>query len=360
MKGPGKSAELFFPMKKKCAYVLIFGITLLCIASCKRRFSIKPMRAFYYWRSNFRLSNKDVNYLKDVEVDKLYIHFFDVNWNDLDGKVLPEDEVTFDSMAANNFQLVPVVFITTKALKETNRDSILGLSRHIFDEVEHLAKLHNVIYNELQVDCDWTEGTREKYFSLLLSLDSVLRRTGKLLSATIRLHQVKYKEKTGVPPVDRGMLMFYNMGNVNSIVGYNSIYNGSDADKYASYIKSYTLPLDVALPIFGWAICFRDGKVKGIIEKAVNTDYWDTSHFVSAGNNIFVARKDFFLHARYFIKNDTVKLEEVSPDLCEDAAQNVSQYLRNENRTVTLFEYDSLYLSSYDKKDLEKIFSLSN
>ena len=31
------------------------------------------------------------------------------------------------------------------------------------------------------------------------------------MSATIRLHQVKYRADTGVPPVDRGMLMAYNL-----------------------------------------------------------------------------------------------------------------------------------------------------
>ncbi|HTB32143.1 MAG TPA: hypothetical protein VK808_08965, partial [Bacteroidia bacterium] len=187
-----------------------------------------------------------------------------------------------------------------------------------------------------------------------------LKQKGKLLSATIRLHQVKYKEKTGVPPIDRGMLMFYNMGKVNSIPGYNSIYNERDANNYASYVKSYPLPLDVALPVFSWAVIFRDGKVKGINEKAVNQDFSTDSLFLSAGNNIFVSRKAFFLHGRYFMKNDTVKLEQVTPDICEDAANNVSRYLKNEKRTVILFDYDSIYLSTYDKNDLDKIFSLSN
>jgi hypothetical protein len=34
----------------------------------------------------------------------------------------------------------------------------------------------------------------------------------KKLSATIRLHQVKYFKKTKIPNVDSGVLMYYNMG----------------------------------------------------------------------------------------------------------------------------------------------------
>lgn len=328
--------------------------------SCKRHFTIKPERAFYYWRSNFNLSAKDMAYLKITGVDKLYIHFFDVSWNDVFKSVLPVDEVKFETVPTNTLQFVPVVYIANKALEETPADSVDVLSRHIIDEVVHIASRNKVEYKELQFDCDWTDATREKYFKILVFMHNQLKSSGKIVSATIRLHQVKYASKTGVPPVDRGMLMFYNMGRVNAMVGYNSIYNGSDADKYASFIPSYTLPLDVALPVFGWAVCVRDGRVTGIIEKSVNKDFADTSIFIAAGNNIFVARNSFFFHGKYFMKNDSVKIEQVTPGLCEDAAGNVSRYLKDERRTVSLFDYDSIYLSTYEKSDLEKIFSLAN
>lgn len=337
---------------------LIVVLALVSVLSC-RHASIKADRAFYYWRSNFSLSGKDVSYMEDVGIRKIYLHFFDVSWNTGYNKVLPVDEIRFDTVAENKFQFIPVVYITNKALEQTPEDSISILSSHISEEVEHIAKVHNIDYKELQFDCDWTDGTQKKYFALLTYFHNELKQTGKLLSATIRLHQAKYKERTGIPPVDRGMLMFYNMGKINAIPGYNSIYNERDANTYASYVKSYSLPLDVALPIFGWAVYIRDGKVAGIIEKTVNQDFSTDSLFLSAGNNIFVSRKAFFLHGRYFMKNDTVKIEQVTPEICRDATDNVSRYLKNESRTVSLFDYDSVYLSSYDKKDLEKIFSLS-
>lgn len=341
-------------------FILILAATAMFIlVSCWHN-RVKPDRAFYYWRSNFSLSGKDVSFLDDIGVNKMYLHFFDVSWNEEYKKVLPVDEVKFDTVATNKFQYIPVVYIANKALENTSNDSIHWLFRHVSDEIEHLASVHNIVYKELQFDCDWTDGTRNKYFKLLSFFHNDLKKKGEILSATIRLHQVKYAEKTGVPPVDRGMLMFYNMGKINSIAGYNSIYNTKDANNYASYVKSYTLSLDVALPVFGWAVCVREGKVTGIIEKAVSKDFSIDSLFLSAGNNTFISRKAFFLHGRYFMKNDAVKLESVTPDICEDAAENVSKYLKNEKRTVSLFDYDSLYLSNYGKKDLEKIFTLSN
>ncbi len=347
-----------FKHGKKYYKLALVVIVAACISSCRHPF-IKADRAFYYWRSNLNLSNTDVNYLQNVGVTRIYLHFFDVSWDETYKKVLPVDEVKFDSISVNSLQFIPVIYIANKALEETPEDSINSLSRHVWNEIKHIAFAHKLKYDELQFDCDWTDGTKSRYFGFLSSFHDSLKANGRLLSATIRLHQVKYKEKTGVPPIDRGMLMFYNMGKVNAIAGYNSIYNDRDADNYASYVKSYPLPLDLALPIFGWAVIFRDGKVKGVNEKAIDKDYTDTSHFLSAGNNIFVSRSSFFLHGRYFMKSDTVKLEEVTPEICEDASRNVSRYLKNEKRTISLFDYDSLYLSTYDKKDLEQIFSLS-
>ena len=65
-------------------------------------------------------------------------------------------------------------------------------------------------WKEMQVDCDWTQGSRAAYFALLRALRDRLHAQGRRLSATIRLHQVKCSADTGVP-VDRGMLMAYNL-----------------------------------------------------------------------------------------------------------------------------------------------------
>jgi len=344
---------------KKYFILVLVLIGLLSFVSCKKPGVNKTERAFYYWRSNFNLSDKDVAYLKDAGIHKIYLHFFDVARNDQYNRVLPVDEINFETAPMDTFQYVPVVYLANKALEVTPADSIDRLSKHILDEVEHIALLHKVEYKELQFDCDWTEATKQKYFELLTFIHQELKQTDKILSATIRLHQVKYADKTGIPPVDRGMLMFYNMGQVNTVAGYNSIYNSKDADKYTAFIEDYRLPLDVALPIFSWAICIRQGRVTGIIEKSGCKDFTDTSQFKPSGNNIFVAHGSFFFHGKYFMKNDTVKMEQITPDVCKNAADNVRRYLKDEIRTVSLFDYDSLYLSTYEKQDLEKIFTPS-
>ncbi len=338
--------------------ILIASITLLGLVCCKRE-RHQPDRAFYYWKSNFNLSAKDIAYLNDAHVSKLYIHFFDVAFSDRDNKPYPVDEVRFSTMPDKQFEYIPVVFIPNKTLEHLSADSIEQLSSHIYTQVSYLATANRLSYKELQFDCDWTETTRVKYFKLLTFFHDRLHDSGKILSATIRLHQVKYPDVTGIPPIDRGMLMFYNMGKINAEPGNNSIYNSKDANKYVTYVTSYPLPLDVALPVFSWAVCIRNGQANNIIEKAVRTDFPD-SLFSAIGNNMFISRSSVLLHGRYFDKNDTVKMEEVTPQLCVEAANNVNGYLKDAHRTLSLFEYDSLYLSHYDKKSITQIFTGSN
>lgn len=331
--------------------------TLLMATGCTHKKNSVIQRAFYYWRSGFSLKHADKAYLDALGISKIYLHFFDVEWNEGRNRALPADEINFETPAPSRYSYVPVVYIQNKALEQTPADSMAALGKYIMAEVQHIAFTHNLPFTELQCDCDWTGTTREKYFSLLSQLHTQLKSSGRLLSATIRLHQVKYSAITGIPPADRGMLMFYNMGKINTLPGYNSIYTQLDADKYTAYIHDYALPLDLALPIFSWAVCIRQGRPVALFEKAGVRSFADTSLFSAAGNDIFVSRNSFFLHGRYFMKNDTVKLEQVTPELCRDAAANASRYLKDEKRTVSLFEYDTTYTSTYEKTDFEKIFS---
>jgi len=335
--------------------IYVFAVLLLILFGCKTRHNANANRAFYYWKSEFALEAGDRSCLKELGVGKLYLHFFDVGWNNETNRVIPEAKVVFKDKFPGTLQCVPVIFIANKALEKTPADSISGLSQRIMNGVKFIATENAINYKELQVDCDWTEFTREKYFNLVSQLHSVLNSSGIILSATIRLHQIKYAGKTGIPPVDRGMLMFYNMGKINGQPGYNSIYNKADADRYTNYIREYKLPLDVALPIFSWALHLSNGPVE-IIEKVNTID--DSAQFTACGNNIFVSHNSFFWHGSYLLKGDTVKIESVSPLLCLDAANDLIPNLKDENRTVTLFAYDSSYIKDNEKKDLEKIYSV--
>lgn len=71
---------------------------------------------------------------------------------------------------------------------------------------------------------------------------------------------MKYFEKTKIPNVDSGVLMYYNMGSI-APDSLNSIYDQKLASKYLKSLKKYPLHLDFAFPIYSWGIHIRNNKV---------------------------------------------------------------------------------------------------
>ena len=156
------------------------------------------------------------------------------------------------------------------------------------------------------------------------------------------------------------MLMFYNMGNIDARDNRNSIYNDSDASRYVAFIKKYPLPLDAVLPLFGWVVHIRDGKVIELINGQMADELSMNKSFKAWGKNSYISDDSFFLHGKYFIKGDILKVENADVGLCRKAAELVSLNLDKVNRTISIFDYDSLKISKYNEKDIQKIFGLFN
>ena len=142
------------------------------------------------------------------------------------------------------------------------KEELEVLSEKIMSQIMRLwPTVSNTAIHEIQFDCDWTQSTKEKYFKFLRHFRQLQNDPTFQLSATIRLHQIKFANQTGVPPVNRGMLMFYNMADLESIKTPNSILDLEVAHQYIDSQTTYELPLDFALPIFSLG-CPVSGEVK--------------------------------------------------------------------------------------------------
>lgn len=331
--------------------IIITG--LLFVLACKHEVS----NSFYYWKSVYHLTKLEEKCLREQNVSKLYIRFFDVDWDESIGKVVPIARIHFAEKISPQFEIIPVVFIVNKTLQNTNFQDIPDLANKILDQVNYIASCNNINFRELQLDCDWTEKTHRNYFSLLDIIRKTLNNEAKILSATIRLHQVKYKNITGIPPVNRGMLMYYNMGKITSETSSNSIFNTNDAARYISYIPDYPLTLDVALPAFSWGVHIRKGKVIELLNSMSLTDFESNIKFSRLDSSSFSALESFFSKGFYFMKNDLIKVEEITPAECNVAAQQLIGKLPKSKRAVAIFHLDSLIISHYEKKDFEKVFN---
>lgn len=298
--------------------------------------------------------------LKELQINKLYVKFFDVDWDEIRNTAIPVAEIKFEQKPDTSYKIIPVIFITNRTLLKSKGNDISLLAGHIYDKTQWIAKNNGIQYKELQMDCDWTDGSREKYFELINLIKEKLKTEHNLISATIRLHQVKYSYRTGVPPVDRGMLMFYNMGKMKSGSVSNSIYNDYDAEKYVQSVKKYPLLLDVALPIFSWAIHMRYNRIIELLNKVEMQIFDDKSRFTKQADNSYVANNSFFLHGTYIMKNDIFRIEETNPEICKNAANKVANELKTCNRSIILFDLNPQNISKYENKDFEEIFNSFN
>lgn len=337
----------------KC-YML--GLLSLFLYGCKHQGTAHS--AFYSWKTVFHPDQKEADLLHTAADNHLYLRFFDVVWNAQQHEALPNGVLSVKS-PVNGLSITPVIYITNQSLENSNLLQMDSLAFKVNQLLNRLVTRQGICYTDCQLDCDWTVGTKTKYFSFLRAFK---RYNGKRLQATIRLHQVKYPERTGVPPVDKGLLMFYNMGKISAdLHAENSIYNQKDAAAYLAAVPKYHLPLDVALPLFSWAIQIRAGKVVQVYAKITLAELSDKQLFTSVlkANRplaVYRALKSFYLKGVYVKKNDLFKFEGVDKELLTQAAKQVSEYLAPlENRNIIYYELSSINLLPLYEKDIKEI-----
>ena len=130
------------------------------------------------------------------------------------------------------FRVIPTVFITNECIKKIDSSQIKTLAGNVYNLVQDIINTHGFnSIKEIQFDCDWTASTRSNYFLLLEKFNALWKDSGIPVSATIRLHQVKFMSRTGVPPVKKGLLMCYNMGNLKNPATGNSIIETAELEK---------------------------------------------------------------------------------------------------------------------------------
>jgi hypothetical protein len=322
----------------------------------------QAMPAFYHWQTKLQLAPAERNYLDSLGVKKLYAKFFDVDWDEATAQPMPLATIELDTTLLSGIEIVPCIFITNRTLLSLPMQQVDTLAFLIAKKITALAVWPP---KEIQFDCDWTERTREKYFALLESFrriveadSSLIPNSSFLISATIRLHQFKYLGKTGIPPVDRGMLMCYNMGDLEDWGIENSIIDHSTANAYlhpASSIQ-YPLELDLALPIFRWGVLFRDGKMIRLLNGLSKLDLNDASRFHRTAPNRYEVVSSTYLNAHYLYKDDQIRLEASSAEtVVEVAALLNNKVALGQVFTVAFYHLDTATVNCFPKEKIKDV-----
>lgn len=299
---------------------------------------------FYYWRSNYSVNNAEKKVVDSLKSENVYVRFFDVDKRG--GKISPVGVIqNFD---ANQLKVnyIPTVFITNRTFINTTPDQVKVLAKDIYNFLSETAERGKLkSFNEIQIDCDWTKSTRENYFSFLSELKHV---SGKKLSATLRLHQVKFKDREGIPPLDKMVLMCYATENPTDQSEKNSILDLDIAKDYLKNLNEYPIKLDVALPIYSWAILTNHlGDVK-LVNSFSEKDL-EGKPVKKVKDGLYEVEDDFFVENFYVSKGFKIKIENISSDLLIDTKRFIDQKIAY-NYHIIYYHLDSKFLKTIPKE----------
>ena len=174
-------------MKTNIKALFLLLVSLTCCHHSK-----KVNTSFYYWKTVYKNNKTETDYLQHFKVHKLYVRIMDVNMSEDGITPVPISPIVFKDKLPGNVQIVPVVFIVNDIFKVITKPQLNDLANKIIYFVTgKIQQAGKTSFNELQIDCDWTSTTRDNYFHILhqIKLNPKLKHT--ILSATLRLHQLK-------------------------------------------------------------------------------------------------------------------------------------------------------------------------
>lgn len=329
-------------------FLLISILLVILLTSCTSKRSHEV--DFYYWKSKCAIGETERDYFSQLGSKRLFVRLFDV---DMEGGVaVPVGQIhsfSKEQIPSDNTHVIPVVFITNQTfLNYVNDTMVAQLAGHVSATIEHIMNTAEVGYDEIQIDCDWTERTKSAYFRFL---EQLAEQSGHDISCTLRLHQIRDRQKTGVPPVVRGSLMCYATSNPMDGDTRNSILDMELLKAYTSNINDYPLDFDVILPIYSWGIVTNHlGKVK-LVNGLTEADL-QTPMFEKTDDNLYLVKEDGFLQGLYVNSGFTVKIETITPELLNEAKQYLDQKIDRDFSWV-YFHLSQGFLNRYTIENLK-------
>jgi hypothetical protein len=334
---------------------LILIVVLVSISGCRKETNLQ--QSFYYWKTVFRLNQEELQVLKIQQIKRLYIRYFDVVIDK--GVPQPESTIIFKDSIPINIKIIPVIFITNQVLETSTDDQIPVLAEKIYKRISSINQVHHIPIDdipEIQMDCDWNKPTREKYFRLLDIMRQYCIADNIHLSATLRLHQLKYQKRTGIPPVDRAVLMCYNVGDLTEYGSQNSILDIREVKNYIQNSGLYPVPIDIAFPLFSWGVCFRNKQYRGLIRGLSKKDM-SLSCFKEIAPNLYYSDSTFYMYGASIIKGDHIRVEEPTSEEIYQSAKIIASRLKISGHIIW-YHLDSLFLQKFTSHELQKVTDL--
>lgn len=331
--------------------LLLLIILIICLSGCTDKQT--PIVSFYAWKSKLTAQDADTAYLNKLKTKKIYVRMFDLG--NKENEAYPLADFSPIDIPSFTQEVIPVIFITNKTFLQCPAEDMDSLAHRCLARMDSLYSRH---FNKLplgyQFDCDWTERTRNNYFYFLECIKKLREKAE--VSCTIRLHQIKFRDKTGIPPVDKGVLMYYASSQPTDFSNKNTILNNEEAALYIENLHTYSLHLDIALPLYSWGIVRNPfGQIKlinGVCETDVNAH---PEFYSKQSEGIYKILQSHYLRGMWINKGYELKIEEISPETLLEAAKTLRRKLKKEEREIIFYHLDKEILDRYSTEQLTTI-----
>ncbi|WP_027387222.1 hypothetical protein [Chryseobacterium gregarium] len=317
----------------KFLLLLLFLIFTSCIKKEPHPYT------FYYWKTKLSLDATEKKALDKASIPYLYTRFFDID--KINGKLQPVATITKDNSFIPVKKIVPVIFITNHTFLDISKEEIRFLAKSICDLVQKKTSQYGLkTHTEIQIDCDWTEGTRNDYFNFLKELKAI---SGKEVTCTLRLHQVKDKNQTGIPPVEKVYLMCYSTSSPLENSDKNSILDVNTLKSYLARLDEYPVKhIEVALPVYSWGIVTNYlGKHKLI--NALSEKDLENPDFKKLSEHEIEIQKDGFYFGNYLNKGFRIKIEEISDEQLQEVVHFLEKKIPHFN--IVYYQLDHKFIA---------------
>lgn len=301
-------------------FLLSIGLTLSC---SKPKPMPTTMRSVYYWSTTLNMDSVKTAFMRNYDISRMYIRYFDVVAHQ-SGRAVPNATLKFATDVPQGIDIVPTVFVMPECLRQ-DRSRLASLIVKRVVQMNETNDVYNV--KEIQIDCDWTQSTRQLYAEFMQAMMRECHSRHLKLSSTIRLHQLAQTP----PPADRGVLMMYNTGDATDIRCHKPILDMHDAAPYLPRLNDYKLKLSTAYPIFTWRILFRGGRFVGFIHN-------DGEYPI--------------------LPSDSIALRQPSAADIIEAVNVIGSRRPDANNEIILFDLNNHNINRLKHKDYEKILNM--
>ena len=327
-------------------------IILFIFCGCAQEKSQKVNSA-YFWKTIWKLDSAEIAFIKKYNISRIYVRYFDIV--EKNGKIVPNASLIPSQDVVNiNCEVVPTVFIDVNCLK----NNILEYTNKIVDRIFTMSEtlgIKNI--TQIQIDCDYTANSLNKYYNFLSKLKSILEEKNIKLSVTIRLHQLTMP----APKVDYGVLMLYNTGDFRDRNCKNPILDYVDVEPYIKNIKNYNLPLSSAYPNFSWNLLFDGDKFKHIL---YGEDLSDSIVYKKISENLYkvVSSKEIPLSLQHNtdvimlnVGNDVEVKKSLSKQILK-VKQEINKIRPNVSDEIIIYDLNSKNINNLSELDYKEVF----